>query len=94
MATESASHATIIGEKITSLGGHPSINAALIEETNQHGVQNILEESLRFETETLELYKQLVKLSGDDIALEELAREFVRNETEHTDEVKKMLRSA
>ena len=29
----------------------------------------------------------------DDIALEEMAREFVRTETEHCDEVRKMLRT-
>lgn len=92
-ATESVDHATIIGEKITSLGGHPPLISSPIEEGNQHSVHAILEESLKHEMDSLVLYKQLVKLAADDIALEELAREFVRTETEHTDEVKKMLRS-
>jgi len=92
-ATESQGHAVIIGEKITSLGGHPSMASAKVEESNQHNVHTILEESLAFELEALDLYKQLVKLAGDDIALEELARDFVRQETEHTDEVRKMLHS-
>ncbi len=91
-ATESMSHSTIIGEKITSLGGHPPVITGLVEETNIHAVDQILKESLRHEEETLNLYKQLVKLSGDDIALEEMARDFVRTETDHIDEVKKMLR--
>lgn len=93
-ANEASAHAITIGEKITSLGGHPPVISAKVEETHQHNVHTILEESLKFEMETLELYKKLVKLSGDDIALEELAREFVRVETEDTDEVKKMLRQA
>lgn len=92
-ASEAQMHAIIIGEKITSLGGHPPVLTAKMEETNNHNVHTILEESLAFEIEALNLYKQLVKLAGDDIALEELARDFVRQETEHTDEVKKMLRS-
>jgi bacterioferritin len=92
-ATEASDHAIIIGEKITSLGGHPPMVTASVEETNQHSVHAILEESLNFEIEALNLYKQLVKLSGDDVALEELARSFVRAEQEHIDEVRKMLRS-
>jgi bacterioferritin len=93
LATESMGHAVIIGEKITSLGGHPPMVSAHIEETNTHSVNTILEESLSFEREGLELYKLLVRLAGDDIALEELARDFVRTETEHLEEVEKMLRS-
>jgi bacterioferritin len=93
-ANESMAHAVILGEKITSLGGHPPVVSAKVEETHQHNVHSILIESLKFEMEALEGYKELVKLSADDIALEELAREFVRTETEHVDEVRKMLRQA
>ena len=90
-ADEGAKHAIAIGEKITSLGGHPPLVSAQVEETNQHTVHALLEESLRFELESLALYKNLVKLAADDIALEEMARDFVRVETEHCDEVRKML---
>lgn len=93
-AQESAGHATTIGEKITSYGGHPPLVSASVEETHQHSVQALLTESLRFELESLQLYRELVRLAGEDIALEELAREFVKQETEHVDEVRKMLRSA
>jgi bacterioferritin len=91
-AQEAMDHAVIIGEKITALGGHPPLVLAKVEESDNHNVDIILKESLQFEEEALELYKELVKLAGDDIALEELAREFVRNETEHTEEVRKMLK--
>jgi bacterioferritin len=91
-ANESMGHAVVVGEKITSLGGHPPMVSARIEETNVHSVDAILKESLTFEREGLELYKKLVSLAGDDIALEEMAREFVRTETEHVEEVEKMLR--
>jgi len=92
-ATESMDHATTIGEKITSYGGHPPMVAAITEETNLHTVDAILRESLQHEEATLALYRRLVAVAADDIALEELARSFVRTETEHIDEVKKMLRS-
>lgn len=91
-AQESMSHATAVGEKITSLGGHPPLVSAKVEENNVHSIDQILSESLGFEEATLQLYKQLVHLAGDDIALEEMARDFVRIETEHIDEVHKMLR--
>ncbi|HEY9720513.1 MAG TPA: ferritin-like domain-containing protein [Oscillatoriaceae cyanobacterium] len=92
-ALESMNHAVLIGEKITSYGGHPPIVAAQTEETNTHAVDALLRESLQHEEAALKLYKELVKSAGDDIALEELARSFVRSETEHLDEVRKMLRS-
>jgi bacterioferritin len=91
-AAENMDHAIAIGEKITSLGGHPPVVSSEVEETNMHSVDQILTESLRHEEHGVALYRRLVSLSGDDIALEELAREFVRTETEHLDEVRKMLR--
>ncbi|MBC87648.1 MAG: bacterioferritin [Bdellovibrionaceae bacterium] len=93
-ATESMDHATIIGEKITSLGGHPPMVAATTTESNNHSVQQLLEESLTMEQVAVDLYKELVTVAEDckDIALEELARQFVKDEIEHADEVRKMMR--
>ena len=91
-AQEATDHTIQIGEKITSLGGHPPMILAKVEESNKHDVNQILKESLAYEEKTLELYIQLVKLSSHDIALEEFARTFVKDETDHVDEMKKMLR--
>ncbi|MDL1871495.1 bacterioferritin [Deltaproteobacteria bacterium PRO3] len=91
-ANEGMIHAVQIGEKITALGGHPSLESAPVPETKSHNIDDILKESLAFEQNALEDYIQLVKLSGEDIALEEMARDFVRQETEHLEEVEKMLR--
>lgn len=93
-AAESMAHSVLVGEKITSLGGHPPVLTARIEETNIHKVDQILQESLHFEEETLRLYKELVGVATEsgDIALEELARELVRAETEHCEEVHKMIK--
>lgn len=93
-AKEAMDHATVIGEKLTSLGGHPPMVAAKVEESNLHTVQQLLEESLKFEEEAILHYKNLVKVASDlgDIALEELARGFVKAEVEHADEVRKMMR--
>jgi bacterioferritin len=93
-AQETMAHAVMVGEKITALGGHPPVVNAQVEEFNVHSLDQLLEESLKFEEEAVALYRQLVRLAGDDIALEELARSMVRQETEHVDEVKKMLQQA
>lgn len=92
-AQESMGHAIEIGEKITSLGGHPPIATPKIDETHDHSILQLLEESLKHEESAVKLYKELVGVATDlgDIALEEMARDFVRTEIEHVDEVRKMM---
>lgn len=90
-ATEGYQHASTIGEKLTSLGGHPSLKVAPVPETKTHKVLDILKESLEFEEKALEKYKEVLKYVGDNVALEEMIREMVRMETEHCEEVRKML---
>lgn len=93
-ATESMAHAIEIGEKITSLGGHPTMVALKVEETHDHSIDQLLRESLKVEEKAVELYKELSVVAADlgDIALEELARTFTKTETEHLDEIRKMMK--
>src|ERR1019366_1666755 len=59
-AREATAHAIQIGERITSLGGHPPIvHGGKVEENNNHNVDQLLKESLKYEEDTLELYKKL-----------------------------------
>ena len=91
-ANEGYAHASIIGEKITALGGHPSLKVSPVPETKTHKVLDILKESLQFEEKAILMYKALIKqIDPDDIALDELIREMIRTETEHIEEVNKML---
>lgn len=90
-ATEAFQHAAVIGEKITALGGHPSLKVEAIKETGKHDVMDILRESMEQEKRAVQLYRDLLGLCGDDIAIEELAREMIRLEVEHIEEVEKML---
>jgi bacterioferritin len=92
-AQESTQHTIEVGELITSYGGHPPMVTAKVEESNKHGVDQILKESLSFEKDTLDLYKELAKIAveAEDIALEEFARGQVLAETNHIHEVQKML---
>ncbi len=91
-ANEAYTHASIIGEKITALGGHPTLKVSPVPETKTHKVLDILKESLQFEEKAIEKYKELLrKIDPEDIALEELIREMIKTETEHIEEVNKML---
>jgi len=89
-AIESFNHAMTVGEKITGLGGHPSLKSAPVKETNKHTIHELLKESLEAEIHGIDLYKKALPLVGDNLALEELVREFIRTEQEHIEEVQKM----
>ena len=92
-ATESLTHAQQVGEILTGLEGHPTLRIAPIEETYQHSVKDILQESLNHEKKALEMYKQLLDVVEDaSIYLEEFARTMIGTEETHNIEIKKMLR--
>lgn len=61
-ATESLLHAQQAGELIAGLDGHPSQRIAKIEETHQHSIENILQESLGHELHALGLYKNYLEV--------------------------------
>ncbi len=92
-ANESLLHAQEAGELLTGLEGHPSQQIAPIEETHQHSVNDILQESLEHELHALELYNHLLEtVDGKSIFLEEYARNKIGQEEQHSLELRKMLR--
>ena len=92
-ASESLLHAQRAGEILTGLEGHPSLGIAEIEETHQHSVEHLLNESLNHEEQALALYKQLLDVVTDaSIYLEEYARQMIGAEELHAVELRKMLR--
>jgi bacterioferritin len=92
-ATESLLHAQQVGEILTGLEGHPSLQIAPMEETYKHSVKDILEESLGHEKNALHLYKKLLEITKDaSVYLEEFARTMIGTEELHNIEIKKMLR--
>jgi bacterioferritin len=92
-ATESLLHAQQVGEILTGLEGHPSLQIAPMEETYKHSVKDILEESLTHEKKALKMYKKLLDVVEDaSVYLEEFARTMIGTEELHNIEIKKMLR--
>lgn len=90
-ATEALAHATLIGEKITSLGGHPTMIVKEVPETNDHHVVSILKESLEFEKKACKKYEELLPHCKGNLSLEEMIRTFCKTEQEHIEEVAKMI---
>ncbi|PZD72602.1 hypothetical protein C1752_03438 [Acaryochloris thomasi RCC1774] len=92
-AEESLLHAQEAGEIITGLEGHPSQRISTIEETHQHSVTDLLQESLNHEQTALEMYKKLLDVVEDaSIYLKEYVRTKIGQEEMHNLEIKKMLR--
>src|SRR5881396_1429576 len=92
-AVESMAHARAAGELIAQLGAHPSLAIGPLLETHKHDIGDILRESLGHEKKTLMLYEKLLELvQGEDVMLEEFAREHIYLEHLHVGEVDKMLR--
>ena len=92
-ANESLTHALQAGEYITGFGGHPSQKIAVIEENHDHGVLQILKESLEHEQQAVMMYKKLLEEVADaSVMLEEYARGQIGMEEQHALEIKKMLR--
>ena len=92
-ADESLVHARRVGELLTGLGGHPSLGITQLEESDRHGVSDVLEESYAHESRAIEYYAALLELTaGHSVLLEEFAREMISAEEGHLMELRKMLR--
>ena len=92
-ASESLLHAQQAGEIITGLGGHPSLEISIIDESNKHNSIELLNESAAHEKNAVSLYKELVNaVDGESIYLEEYGREMIKTEEIHSIEIQKMLK--
>ncbi len=92
-AMESLQHAQQAGEILTGLGGHPDQGIAPIEESHEHDIATLLNESLNHERAAVGLYKELLEVVQDkSVYLEEYARGMIGQEELHTLELRKMLR--
>jgi bacterioferritin len=92
-AAESLVHAQQAGEILTGLGGHPEQGIAPIEESHDHSVERILEESIAHERAALDLYRDLLRVVGrESVYLEEYARGQIGAEEMHLVEMHKLLR--
>lgn len=90
-AQESFNHATTLGEKIVALGGHPTIKVPAMKEIGHKNTEEMLREELESEKEEVQNYIRLLRLVGDDIALEFMIKEIIKDEQEGIDDLQRRL---
>jgi bacterioferritin len=92
-STESLAHAALLGEKIVALGGHPTVKIEARWEPEKHKLREMLEINLKAERDALKGYQKLLKMvPSEDVALDEMIRDLIRQEQEHLEELEKFLR--
>ena len=93
-AGETLAHAVAAGEMITLIGGYPSLGIGPLLETHHHDLREMLRESMDFEIQGVDLYKELLRLAEEagSITIEEYARQKIAEEAMHIGDIDKMLR--
>jgi bacterioferritin len=91
-ATESMTHAIKLGEKITALGGHPTVHVQEIFEPGDQTLEEMLREDLEAEEEALDQYKKHLKIAAGDVALRLLLEQIVFDEQSHVEDLRKYLK--
>lgn len=94
-ATESMNHAVQLGEKITALGGHPTVKVEQIFEPGHQTIEDMLAEDLEAEKKQLQLYIDQLKEFGDEnLPMKLMLEQIVVAEQEHVEEMEKYLRTS
>ena len=93
-AIEAMMHARQAGEEVTSLGARVSLKIGELVGSHHENVDQILQELVAHEQSGIVLYHRLLELAENrSVALEELARQMIRAEEIHVNEIRKMLRN-
>ena len=94
-ATESMTHAIQLGEKITALGGHPTVKVDQVFEPGHQSIEEMLSEDLKAERTQLDLYtKQLKEFGDDNLPMKLMLEQIIIDETTHVEEIEKYLRTS
>lgn len=89
-AEESFGHAKLVGEKITALGGVPTIERKPVKQTND--ITEMLHNGLEFESAAVKLYNDALLLAEGDRALVIFLEDILKEEQEGVDEFTMILR--
>ena len=94
-ATESMTHAIQLGEKITALGGHPTVKVDQVFEPGHQTVEDMLAEDLKAEKQQLGLYTEQLREFGDEnLPMKLMLEQIIVSEQTHVDEMEKYLRTS
>ena len=92
-ATESFGHAKIIGDKISALGGVPTVERNPVKQSQK--VDEMLQHGLEFEKKAVVLYNEAIQLAEEgpaDRALVILLEDVLKEEQEGVDDLSRLLR--
>jgi len=92
-ATDSMQHAIKLGEKISALGGHPSVKIQEIYEPGEQTIEEMLAEDLEAEKLHLDLYEKQLDLVADNTPLRLMIEQVIVEEATHIEELDMYLRS-
>lgn len=94
-AQESMMHAIQLGEKITALGGHPTVKVDQVFEPGEQTIEDMIEENLTAEREQLDLYTEQLKSIGDsNLPMKLMLENIIVEEQSHVEEMEKYLRTS
>lgn len=93
-ATDSMQHAIKLGEKISALGGHPSVKIQEIYEPGEQTIEEMLAEDLEAEKLHLDLYEKQLDLVCDNTPLRLMIEQVIVEESTHIEELEMYLRSS
>ena len=94
-ATESMTHAILLGEKITALGGHPTVKVDQVFEPGFQTVEDMIAEDLKAEKQQLELYTEQLRGFGDfNLPMKLMLEQIIVSEQSHVEEMEKYLRTS
>jgi bacterioferritin len=93
MASDSMQHAIKLGEKITALGGHPSVKIQEIYEPGEQSILDMLKENLEAEKHHLQLYEKQLELVQDNTPLRLMLEQVVVEESHHIEQLEMYLRN-
>lgn len=92
-AQEAMTHAIQLGEKITALGGHPTVKVDQVFEPGHQTIEDMIEEDLKAERTQLELYtEQLKKFGSENLTMKLMLENIIVAEQAHVDDMEKYLR--
>lgn len=89
-AEESFGHAKLIGDKISALGGVPTVLRNEVKQSRD--LREVLEYSLAFEAKAVEMYTNAIELAEGNRALVVFLEDILKDEQEGVDEYTKLLR--
>lgn len=92
LANDSVQHSIQLGEKITALGGHPSVKMEEVDEPGDQTLEEMLAEDLEAEKNHIEMYEKHLKEFEEDLILKLMYEQIILEEVAHYEHLEMYLR--